>query len=66
MITIIVLKAVSAPVHRESLGRHKETAPALPGLRVKIGGGAAPPPPQHHRHHPHCRGLNIVPAVIRR
>ena len=64
MITIIVLKAVSAPVHRESLGRHKETAPALPGLRVKIG-GAAPPPPQHQRH-PHCRGLNIVPTVIRR
>ena len=25
-------KAVSAPVQRESLGSHKETAPALPGL----------------------------------
>ena len=29
---MISWKAVSAPVQRESLGSHKETAPALPGL----------------------------------
>ena len=54
IITIIVLKAVSAPVQRESRGRHKETAPALLLGSVKIGqGGVRREDDGDDHHHPY-------------
>ena len=65
IITIIVLKAVSAPVQRESPGRHKETAPALLLGSVKIGeGGVHRENDGDHHHHPYDHDHDHIMTMI--